>query len=116
MKVTGSYYTKHLRTQLLPACEKLYPGNDFIFQQDGASSHTSNLCQNYLRATLGRGRMVSKTEWPPKSLDLNVLDYYFWNKVKETVYEGRRTPFQNVQQLKRRIKQVWLRAIDMEEV
>lgn len=116
MKVTGSYYTKHLRTQLLPACEKLYPANDFIFQQDGASSHTSNVCQNYLRATLGRGRMVSKTEWPPKSPDLNVLDYYFWNKVKETVYEGRRTPFENVEQLKRRIKRVWWKAVDMEEV
>ena len=88
MKFTGAYYTKHLRTQLLPACEKLYPGNDYILLQDGESSHTSNLCQNYLRKTLGYGRFVSKTLWPPKSPDLNVLDYYFWNKVQENVYEG----------------------------
>ena len=38
--VTGNYYTKHLPTQLIPVCTKLYPGKNFIFQQDGASSHT----------------------------------------------------------------------------
>ena len=65
-KVTGNYYTKHLRTQLIPACEKLYPENNFTFQQDGATSHTCNVCQAYLKDTLGRGRFVSKTEWPHK--------------------------------------------------
>ena len=93
-KVTGNYYTKHLRTQLIPACEKLYPENNFIFQQDGATSHTCNVCQAYLKDTLGRGRFVSKTEWPPKSPDLNILDYYFWDRVATKVYEGRKKPFE----------------------
>jgi hypothetical protein len=42
-------YTRHLRRELIPAIEKLYPEDDFIFVQDGASSHTSGMCQDFLR-------------------------------------------------------------------
>lgn len=80
--------------------------------QDGASSHTSNLCQNFLEETCQR-RFVKKDEWAPKSPDLNVLDYYSWNAVQECVYDGARGPFQDIEQLKKRIKSVWLRAVDM---
>ena len=101
-KVTAAYYTQHLRRQLIPECETLYPENDFIFQQDGATSHTSNQCQAFLKETLGRGRYISKikNEWPPKSPDLNVLDYYFWSRVAVKVYEGRKEPFQTLEKLK----------------
>ena len=78
-KITRSYYNAHLRKQLLPACEDPYPSKDFIFAQDGATSHTSNQCQNFLQEHLGKGRHVSKSEWPPNSTDLNVLYYYSWN-------------------------------------
>ena len=38
----------------------------------------------------------------------NPLDYYFWNAVKEKVYEGRMNkPFKDEDELKRRIKSVW---------
>ena len=115
-RVTGAYYTKHLSKDLIPACEKLYKNNDFIFMQDGATSHTSNLCQNFLKEKLGKERFVDKTEWPPKSPDLNVLDYYFWDRVQNKVYEGRTIPFDNLGQLKRRIKNVWYDTAELDEI
>ena len=61
-------------------------------------------------------RFVKGEQWPPKSPDCNVLDYYFWNKLKEEVYKGRREPFENLEQLKRRIKLVWNRSINVDEL
>ena len=85
--------------------------------QDGASSHTSNICQNKLcelrKARGGRDRFISKTEWPPQSCDLNPLDYHFWDAVSNLIYKGRNDPFENLAQLSRRIKQVWPRACNM---
>lgn len=95
-KVTGQYYTNHLKKDLIPECKKLYPQDDFIFAQDGATSHTSNVCQEYLRNTLGTARFVNKFQWPPRSPDCNPLDYYFWSKLSEVVYEEKR-PFQNLE-------------------
>ena len=74
--------------------------------------HTSNLVQHYLKEEFGLHGFVNKSQWPPKSPDLNPLDYWFWNALKEKVYEGRRTPFTSVTQLKRRARRVWQSAIN----
>ena len=104
-----------MQRHLIPACEGLY-GKDFIFLQDGAPAHRSTICQTFLKETLGRGRYTKHTEWPPCSADANPLDYYFWDKVQNKVYEGRLTPFENLEQLKRRIRVVWDAAIDLSEI
>ena len=65
---------------------------------------------------LCKGRFVDKTEWPPKSPDLNVLDYYFWDRVQNKVYQGRTKPFDNLDQLKRRRKHVWNNVAKLEEI
>ena len=88
MKVNAENYKKHLKKKLLPTMNKVYPRNDWIYIQDGATSHTSNLVQNFLNETMPR-RFIKKDQWPPKSPDCNPLDFYFWNKVKTKVYEGR---------------------------
>ena len=46
--VNSESYIKLLDDGLLPDCRRLYPENDFIFQQDGAPSHTSNATQTHL--------------------------------------------------------------------
>ena len=81
LKVNAKNYRNHLKNKLFPAINKIYPRENWIFIQDGASSHTSNLVQDFLKATIPR-RFVKKDQWPPKSPDSNPLDYYFWNKVK----------------------------------
>ena len=70
----------------------LYLDDEFVFVQDGVSSHTSNVFQNFLREEL-RIRFVDKESWPPKSPDCNPLDYYFWEALAEEVIKDRRNPF-----------------------
>ena len=65
----------------------MHPRENWIFIQDVASSHTSNLVQDFLHETIPR-RYVKRNEWPLKSPDSNPLDYYFWSKVKRKAYEG----------------------------
>ena len=52
-------------------------------------------------------RLISKSEWPPKSPDLNPVDYHFWDSVQKMVHENsRRKSFENFAQLNRRIRYV----------
>ncbi len=107
VKVDGPTYLRHLKKELFPAIRKTYPREDWIFVQDGAPSHSSNLVQDFLRENLHR-RHVRKEDWPPKSPDTNPLDFYFWSRVKRKVYEGRHNrPFKNEDEMIRRIKSVW---------
>ena len=107
IKVNAPLYLQHLKKELFPAIRKTYPREDWIFIQDGASSHTSNLVQDFLQENLHR-RHVRKQEWPPKSPDSNPLDFYFWSRVKRKVYEGRHNrPFTSERELIERIKSVW---------
>ena len=107
LKVNAVNYKNHLKRELFPAIKKVYPRNDWIYIQDGATSHTSNLVQNFLQETIPR-RFIKKDQWPPKSPDSNPLDYYFWNKVKTKVYQGRiDKPFESEEEMISKIKSVW---------
>ena len=99
-------YKKHLEKQLFPAIKHIYPRNNWIFLQDGASSHTSNLVLDFLQETIPR-RFIRKDEWPTNSPDTNPFDYYFWNQVKEKVYKNRMNYlFQSEQEFISKIKAV----------
>ena len=108
IKVNATRYHQHLKKELFSAIEKFMTRGDWIFVQDGASSHTSDLVQNFLRKTL-TNRFVRKDEWPPLSPDSNPLDYYFWNQVKLKVCEGRpfSQSFKDENELLARIRSVW---------
>ena len=81
--------------------------------QDGATSHTANITQQYLKVRFGR-RFIRKDQWPPNSPDCSPLDYFFWDAVKRKVYEGRRERFSSLDELKKRIQRVWKDACDVE--
>ena len=57
-------------------------------QHDGASPHFSHFVRQYLnykfpKGWVGRG---GKKNWPPRSPDLNPLDYHVWGYMKAMVY------------------------------
>ena len=52
LKVNANNYKHHLKKQLFPAINKVYPRNDSIFIQDGVISPVSNLVQNFLNETI----------------------------------------------------------------
>ena len=70
---------------MFPASKKLIKRDDWIFFQDSAPSHRSNLVQDFLEKTLKR-RFVKCVEWPPSSPDVNPLDYFFWDILETNVY------------------------------
>src|SRR6218665_3671548 len=79
-------------------CRRLYPDDNYIFQQDRAPSHRCRLAQQFLQANTAD--FIHSDAWAPNSPDLNPLDYYVWNALKELVYAGRRKPFLNTDELK----------------
>lgn len=59
------------------------------FQHDGAPPHNQLTVRNHLNETfpntwIGRNAPVN---WPPRSPDLSVLDFYLWGMVKSRVYQ-----------------------------
>ena len=107
IKVNTGNYCKHLKKQLFPAIKKLVKCDDWIFLQDSAPSHRSNLVQDFLEKTLKRG-FVKCVEWPPSSPDVNPLDSLFWDLVKAKVCQSRDgEQFSSEEELKTKIKAVW---------
>ena len=104
-KVTGAYYKNHLKSKCYQLAENctLPTTSTTSMMEHG---HTSLKQYNCLRMEVGR-RFVTKDPWPPYSPDLNPLDFFFWTQVKRKVYEGKLTPFKNLDELKRKIKSVW---------
>ena len=112
VKVNAERYVTLLRDGLLPDVRGLYPDGDFIFQQDGATSHTSNITQTFLDQE--QVRFISKEDWPPNSADLNPMDYGIWTQLSEAVFSGRTAPF-NEEELKEKITACW-DALSLESV
>ncbi|GBN08167.1 hypothetical protein AVEN_1034-2-1, partial [Araneus ventricosus] len=72
------------------------------FQHDGAPPHKVSSVQQYIRDTfqqqvIGCGGCV---EWPPRSPDLNPLDFFLWGYIKQRLYA---TPPLTLQELRNRI-------------
>ncbi|GFW97518.1 uncharacterized protein TNCV_4991931 [Trichonephila clavipes] len=58
------------------------------FQQDGATCHTARATIDLLKDTFG-DRLISRfgpVNWPPRSCDLTLLDYFLWGCVQSLVY------------------------------
>ncbi|KAJ4450932.1 hypothetical protein ANN_02367 [Periplaneta americana] len=60
------------------------------FLHDGAPAHFSRTARRYLDRRfpdrwIGRGDPIS---WPPRSPDLNPLDFYLWGQLKSLVYSS----------------------------
>jgi transposase len=111
-KVNSESYIRLLDRGLLTDCRRLYPANDYIFQQDGATSHTSRRTQQHMEDVVPA--FIKKDEWPPQSPDCNPMDYSVWNSLSEKVYEGRTEKFSE-EELKARIKRCW-KKITLKEI
>ncbi|GFY32546.1 transposable element Tc3 transposase [Trichonephila clavipes] len=65
-----------------------HDAQEMWFQQDGARCHTACATIDLLKDTLG-DRLISRfgpVNWPPRSCDLTLLDYFLWCYVKSLVY------------------------------
>ena len=88
------------------------------FQQDGAPGHTAIRVRELLRETFGTrtiGKFLSN-DWPARSPDLNVCDYFLWSYIKDIVFAGDRPV--TLEQLKNKISAAFetIRASRMQQV
>lgn len=85
-KVNATYYQQRiLATGLIPDCHRIFHNNNYIFQQDGAPSHTAKSTINFLNREVPS--FIKPSEWPPSSPDLNPMDYAIWPILQQSVYE-----------------------------
>ena len=90
-KVNTETYVALLKNFLIPDFEDLFPNKDYVFMQDGASSHTSRVTQEFLDQNVPE--FIKKDEWPPQSADCNPMDYGIWEILKQKIYSGRKEKF-----------------------
>lgn len=111
VKINTEYYkTFVLESTLKPEADKLFPKKDWIFQQDSAPAHASNITQQWCRENCPN--FISKDLWPPSSPDLNPLDYFVWGVLEAKVNA---TQHRNLDSMKAAIQREWTN-LSMESV
>ena len=86
--VKAETYLDMLKNRVWPAVRGSSTKENYWFQQDGARVHTSYENLSFLKEKF-HGRVISDKldfYWPPKSPDLNPLDYYFWGVAQQEVH------------------------------
>ena len=84
--INSTHYLNILKRDFLPAIRwRGLDINSTWFQQDGAAPHTSRIILEWLKRTFGTNFISFKTEleWPLHSPDLNPLDFYLWDYLKD---------------------------------
>jgi len=99
--VNSERYVKMLEDFLVPQLE-IFPGYNqrTWFQQDGATSHTSNASLSRVQEIFPR-KLISKGGdiiWPPRSPDLTPLDFFLWGYLKSKVYANKPTSLEFLKQ------------------
>ena len=65
-------------------------GPEFLFQQDGASCHTSRKSVEHL--TNSFPSFIGPDRWPANSPDLNPLVYFYWDALASRLVKGKKLP------------------------
>lgn len=90
--VNGERYLAMLETQFWPALTALPNYHRYVFQHDGAPPHWSRAVRDWLDEHFPNrwiGRRGNYLEWPPRSPDLTVCDFFLWGYIKNKVYATR---------------------------
>ena len=73
VKINKETYIETILEQTLkPWAKKTYGDKSWTFQQDGATSHTARVTQQWCEDNCPA--FITKDQWPPSSPDLNPMD------------------------------------------
>lgn len=78
-KIDAKRYVE-LLTSVFPILDNLYGAGHYVFQQDNASIHTSQVATAFFEA-----QETQLLEWPAKSPDLNIIENV-WHMISSIVY------------------------------
>lgn len=103
-KIDAVYYCDGILSQMLPEMEALSGGN-YVFQQDGARSHTAIHTLNYLQENMPMmAELVVPGDWPRNSPDLNPMDYGIWSILAQSVFAAK---IRDLDHLENRLAEAW---------
>ena len=103
-KINSVYYCDGILSQMLPEMIAL-SGGDFLFQQDGARSHTSAHTLRYINENIpATAALLPPEKWPPNSPDLNTMDYAIWSMLEAEVYKVK---IRDLDHLEDRLGEAW---------
>ena len=86
VKINDQYYRNALLGRMLPEMNNLSRG-DYSFLQDGARSDTAKATLEYLNENCPA--YVKPDHWPPKSPNLNVLDFVIWRDLEKKLWKNK---------------------------
>ena len=78
-------YLEMLRDFFWPKQLRTAEYQKHFFLQDGATPHTANTVQTWLKEKF-LTKFIDKSPWPPRSPDLNPCDFFLWGYLKGRVY------------------------------
>ncbi len=79
-----------LKTHCIPFLKAEHILRKTFFQQDGAPPHIAKAVKSFLLERFPGG-LISRHfpfRWPPRSPDLNPLDFWFWGDLKRIVFNS----------------------------
>jgi inhibitor of nuclear factor kappa-B kinase subunit alpha len=102
-KVNQHYYREAILEQtVLPWAQRTFHNQNWIFQQDGATSHTAKTTQAFCRQHFCD--FLAKDEWPAASPDLNPCDFFLWGWLQQLV---NCKPHSTISHLRHSIEVAW---------
>ena len=102
VKVNQHVYLELLREKLVPWVNATFEEGGITLQQDGATSHTANLVQEWCKRNMVG--FWPKELWPPSSPDLNPMDFAIWSILENKACSSNH---QSVEALKHRLRICW---------
>ena len=103
--VTSEVYIKIIDQSLLPTIHKYYNGEEIVFQQDNAPSHTAKKTKEFMQ-----NKGINAITWPSNSPDLNPIEN-LWSFMKTQI--NKKNP-SNKAELIRYAKEVWENEIPID--
>ena len=101
-RLTGFDYREIMARKVLPWIRKIVKDGNYwyVFQQDGAPTHTSKVVQDWMSFNL---TFWPKDFWPPQLLDLNLLNYSVWPHIESKACKD----CHNTEELKASVNCTW---------
>ena len=105
MSVTSNRYLAMVRNLVWPGVRYRSSRRSFWWQQDGATSHCTDVVLDFLHLKFGNRIISRRSEipWPPYSPDLSPLDFFLWGwaesqvrRIKPTTIDAFKTAVEDV--------------------
>ena len=102
IKVSQHVYLKMLKEKLVPWIDVTFREDGITLQQDGATSHTANLVQEWCKENMAE--FWPKELWPPSSPDLNPMDFVVWSILESKACSSN---YSSIEALKAKLCTCW---------